>query len=63
MRHNDGGNPAASTVEDTEAERQELAELVGRLLAWDWLERRREAEKAPSVAPAGGHVPGDCDER
>lgn len=51
MRDNDDGDPQASSAEDTEAERHELAELVGKLLAWDWLEQRREAKQASAVKP------------
>ena len=59
MHDNGDSEHRTSDVEDFEAERQEVAELVGRLLAWDWLERRRAREPAPSAKPEGHHPPAD----
>ena len=59
MRDNDDDDKESSAAEDTEAERQELAELVGKLLAWDWLEQRRKKEQATSLAPGNDHLPAD----
>jgi len=44
---------------EIEAERHELAQLVGKLLAWDWLERRRRQERedlAPERDVAGARA-------
>lgn len=42
-KNQDDKDHAIADDDDIEAERHELAELIGRLLAWDWLERRAKS--------------------
>ena len=50
MRDNDINAESALPQQDVETERQEVAVLVGRLLAWDWKQRR--AKQNTAAAPA-----------
>jgi len=46
----DNGIGATELPADRMSDREELASLVGQLLAWHWLETRRGASAGPSAA-------------
>jgi hypothetical protein len=51
MRDNDTNVESALPQQDVDAERQEVAALMGRLLAWDWRQRRAKQDTT-AAAPA-----------